>query len=283
MAGRRPTAAIRGTGNTCPAMRLKDWLALLGFDRCLPVRIRLFRPGCGSANLAGPPGAVWTGSASAGGRLAAGVYIIHGHQAGAQHAADHAEVGSQGHGAVAGTIDSENGWPGQGALAENKRREKFWTRLISLPTAPAAAIPGPAAGARSCAQGPHEKGTVGRRAGHHQQPHGAAGGDPRPRGAQAPGERRGCTPTASMCRRAFPSGSTAGRRGAGRPPRRRRSRMKTCGGRSTRGRAPPDQVAVGARPRRPRGKRAGRRAGPARRGRGAQDRQSCRGRTNADS
>ena len=44
----------------------------------------------------------------------------------------------------------------------------------STPTAPARAIPAPAAGARWLQVGRHREGTVRRRAQHHQQPHGAA-------------------------------------------------------------------------------------------------------------
>ena len=48
------------------------------------------------------------------------------------------------------------------------------------------------------------EGIVGRRAAHHQQPHGADGGDPGAGSAEAAVPRRVCTPTANMCATASP-------------------------------------------------------------------------------
>jgi hypothetical protein len=61
---------------------------------------------------------------------------------------------------------------------------------------------------------------------------------------------------------ASPSGSTAGRPRAGRPPTRSRSRTSTCGNAWTPpGQPPRRRLALGQGPRRPRPQRAGRRAG----------------------
>ena len=64
-------------------------------------------------------------------------------------------------------------------------RGKAVTRSSSTPTGPAKAIPVPAAGARSCASGEHEKELFGGERAHHEQPHGAHRGHPRAGVAQA--------------------------------------------------------------------------------------------------
>ena len=66
------------------------------------------------------------------------------------------------------------------------------------------------------------EGAKGGEAAHHQQPHGADGGDRGAGGAEEALARSSCTPTASMCRTASRNGSTAGSATAGRPPTRSR-------------------------------------------------------------
>ena len=55
------------------------------------------------------------------------------------------------------------------------------------------------------------------------------GGDQRARDAQAADDGRSCTPTATICARASRPGCRPGRRAAGGPPTRSRSRTRTCG------------------------------------------------------
>ena len=75
--------------------------------------------------------------------------------------------------------------------------------------------PGPGGWARDPAlAGPRAR-ALGRGAAHHQQPHGADGGDRGAGGAEAAGAASSSTPTASTCGRASPSGCAAGRRAAG--------------------------------------------------------------------
>ena len=62
----------------------------------------------------------------------------------------------------------------------------------------------------------------GRRGAHHQQPHGADGGDRGAGSAEAAVRRSSCTPTASTSTTASSSGFTAGSATAGRPPTRSR-------------------------------------------------------------
>ena len=192
-------ASIRGASGACAApsgssrseypwngsfvslLRVKDWLALLGFDvsagRLGGLRAALRqRDAAPPLRLHGARGRPLVGRRRR--RLHAA-----GHQARARHAPAHAGVaGTEGRPREGARSRQAPGRSRTSRSSSNEPITHTRRSSTSTPTARARAIPARAAGARCCATTATERELFGGEARHDEQPHGAHGGD---RGARA--------------------------------------------------------------------------------------------------